>query len=329
MLVRHVRRLREAGVLGVNARNADYVLACNPRRGLPQVNCKLATKKLAEKHGIPVPELYGAIRVNGEMRRLKQRLAARESFALKPAQGAGGDGILVVTGRVNGHWRRHDGIRLDSAGLDHHVANILSGMYSLGGQPDNAFAEACVHFDPVFDELATGGVPDIRVLVYRGVPAMAMVRLPTRESGGKANLHKGGVGLGVDLITGRTRNGVCHDKAVAEHPDSGAPLDGVQVPCWETLLAMAARCHEVTGLGFLGVDMVLDRERGPLLLELNARPGLAIQIANGRGLRTALESIDRHAEDLDDVSARVNFALDRRAKPEPAAPLVVYRRHAA
>lgn len=329
MLLRQIRRLRDAGVLGVNARNADYVLTRNPRSGLPRVNCKLATKTLAEQNGIPVPELYGAIRVNGEIHRLKHFLARRESFALKPAQGAGGDGILVVTGRVNGYWRRHDGIRLDTAGLNHHVANILSGMYSLGGRPDRALAEACVRFDAVFDELATDGVPDIRVLVYRGVPAMAMVRLPTRESDGKANLHKGGVGLGIDMLTGRTRNGVCHDKAIAEHPDSGAPLDGVQVPCWDDLLAMAARCYDMTGLGYLGVDMVLDRDRGPLLLELNARPGLAIQIANGQGLRTVLENIDRHAADLHDVDARVDFALERQQRRDKAAPIVLHQRHAA
>jgi alpha-L-glutamate ligase-like protein len=329
MLLRHLRRLRKAGVLGVNARNADYVLAHNERARLPQVNCKLATKKLAEQHGIPVPALFGTIAMNGEIRRLARFVEKRESFVVKPAQGAGGDGILVVTGRVNGHWRRHDGMRLDSGELDFHLSNILSGMYSLGGRPDRAFVEACVKFDPVFDELTTGGVPDVRVLVYRGVPAMAMVRLPTRESDGKANLHKGGVGLGIDLATGRTRNGVCHDQAVEEHPDSGAPLNGVLVPCWEELLHMAARCYDITGLGYLGVDMVLDREHGPLLLELNARPGLAIQIANGAGLRSALARIDRHAEELKNPAARVDFALDRLSRLEPAAPIRLEPRRAA
>jgi D-alanine-D-alanine ligase-like ATP-grasp enzyme len=38
------------------------------------------------------------------------------------------------------------------------------------------------------------------------------------------------------------------------------------------------------GLGYLGADIVLDHRQGPLLLEANARPGLAIQIANGQGL---------------------------------------------
>jgi glutathione synthase/RimK-type ligase-like ATP-grasp enzyme len=49
----------------------------------------------------------------------------------------------------------------------------------------------------------------------------------------------------------------------------------------------------MTGLGYLGVDMVIDRERGPLLLELNARPGLQIQVANQAGLRSRLALIDQ------------------------------------
>lgn len=313
MLLRRARELRRAGVLGANARNADYVLTENDRRLVPQVNCKLATKRLAERHGIPVPELYGTVRINRDVARLEHMLAGRGSFAVKPAQGAGGDGILVVTGRVNGHWRQHNGVRLDQGDLGFHLSNILSGMYSLGGRPDAAFLEACVQFDPVFDDLSSGGVPDVRVLVYRGVPAMAMVRLPTRESDGKANLHMGGVGVGVDLATGVTRNAVCKDQAIAEHPDSGVALEGVQVPHWPDMLAMAARCTEMTGLGYLGVDMVLDRERGPLLLELNARPGLAIQIANACGLRHALAEIDEKGPAAGPSVARVDFARERLA----------------
>jgi hypothetical protein len=38
--------------------------------------------------------------------------------------------------------------------------------------------------------------------------------------------------------------------------------------------------------------MVVDRERGPLILEMNARPGLNIQIANCTGLAKRIASID-------------------------------------
>jgi alpha-L-glutamate ligase-like protein len=322
MILRRVRQLKAAGVLGVNARNADYVLPHNARRLQAQVNCKLVTKRLAEDAGIRVPELYGAVSINREVRRVPQMLAGRNAFAVKPAQGTGGDGILVVTGTTNGRWRMSGGLMLERRDLDFHLTNIISGMYSLGGRPDIAFFEACVDVDPVFNAIAWGGVPDLRILVYRGVPAMAMARLPTAASDGKANLHKGGLGVGLDLSSGVTGTAVRNDQAVYEHPDTGADIAGIPVPHWNELLHMAARCQEITGLDFLGVDMVLDRVRGPLLLELNARPGLAIQIANARGLRHALDAIDRVADGLTSGPQRVRFAQAELGSgdppPEPA-----------
>jgi alpha-L-glutamate ligase-like protein len=122
---------------------------------------------------------------------------------------------------------------------------------------------------------------------------MAMVRLPTRASDGKANLHRGAIGAGIELGNGMTLTAVHRSQVVAHHPDTGNRVEGIQVPHWDRMLLMAARSLDMTGLGYVGVDLVLDRERGPLLLELNARPGLAIQMANRKGLRGRLERIDR------------------------------------
>ncbi|MBK1695912.1 alpha-L-glutamate ligase-like protein [Rhodovibrio salinarum] len=321
MIWKRVRDLKNAGVVGVNARNATYVLPHNARHLQAAVNCKLQTKRLAQEVGIKVPELFGAISVNGEVSKLRNILEGRDSFAIKPAHGAGGDGILVVTGQVNGYWRMAGGRMLETADLQFHLSNVLSGMYSLGGQPDTAFIEDFVDVDPVFAEIAWGGVPDIRVLVYRGVPAMAMARLPTAASGGKANLHKGGLGAGVDISSGVTTTAVCNDHAVQCHPDTGKDIAGVAVPHWEEMMHMSARAQEITQLDYLGVDIVLDRLQGPLLLELNARPGLAIQIANNTGQRHRLDAIDQAIDDLPDVESRVAFAQERlgsgKRPPEP------------
>jgi glutathione synthase/RimK-type ligase-like ATP-grasp enzyme len=64
------------------------------------------------------------------------------------------------------------------------------------------------------------------------------------------------------------------------------------------MLLVAARAHEMTRMGYLGVDMVLDRDKGPVLLELNARPGLQIQIANQGGLRKRLDMTDSAPGDI-------------------------------
>jgi alpha-L-glutamate ligase-like protein len=299
MMFARAQQLREAGVLGLNERNTDFIMRLNPRRLYPRVDDKVITKKLALKAGMAVPELYGVISNQGEIKEFSDIVAERESFVVKPAQGSGGDGILVVTGRSQ---RKRDSFRLASGMLishgeiAHHISNIVGGQYSLSGNRDKALIEYCVNFDPIFSEVSYQGVPDIRVIVYRGYPAMAMVRLPTRASDGKANLHQGAVGAGVDMSLGETLTGVLDNNVVDEHPDTGALVAGLQIPNWDFILETAARGFEVTELGYLGVDMVIDRDLGPMILEMNARPGLSIQIANGTGLANRIARIEEMFE---------------------------------
>ena len=289
------RKLREAGVLGLNERNAEFIMRLNPRRLYPRVDDKSLTKRLALEAGMPVPDLYGLIDNQGDVRRFARIVADHDSFVIKPAEGSGGNGILVITGRSKrkrDSFRRASGMLITEAEIAHHISNIISGQYSLSGNPDKAMIEYCVHFDPIFAEVSYQGVPDIRVIVYRGYPAMAMVRLPTRASDGKANLHQGAVGAGVDIALGVTLTGVLQNEVVEEHPDTGALIAGLEIPRWDFILESAARGYEVTGLGYLGVDMVIDADRGPLMLEMNARPGLNIQIANGIGMNTRIKRIE-------------------------------------
>ena len=290
------RQLRESGVLGLNERNTDFILRLNPRRFYPRVDDKILTKELALEAGMAVPDLYGIIEHQGQVRQFADMVGNLKSFVIKPAQGSGGDGILVVTGRSErkpDSFRLSSGVLISRGELEHHISNIVGGQYSLSGNRDKALIEYCVRFDPTFAEVSYQGVPDIRVVVYRGYPAMAMVRLPTRASDGKANLHQGAVGAGVDMGSGVTLQGVLDDEIVDEHPDTGALVSGLQIPQWEFILETSAKGLEVTGLGYLGVDMVIDRDRGPLILEMNARPGLNIQIANGTGLANRIVRIDK------------------------------------
>lgn len=286
-----VRRLRRIGLMGINARNAEYLLRYNPRKFYPRVDDKLITKKLALAAGLPVPDLYAVVRHEHEIAELHARLRDREQFVVKPAHGSGGEGILVLTGRRGDRYRRASGHLMSREDFEHHLSNGLSGLFSLGGQPDHLLVEYCVQFDPIFDQVSFKGVPDIRIIVFLGYPVMAMLRLPTRLSDGKANLHQGAIGVGIDIPSGVTRRGVWGSEVVREHPDTEHSLVGLEIPHWQELLCMASRCYELSGLGYVGVDFVLDRRKGPLILELNARPGLAIQIANGNGALPRLRQI--------------------------------------
>lgn len=286
------RALRRAGVLSLNERNAHYISALNPRRLYPRVDNKILTKALAAEAGMAVPEQYAVAETQGDVRRLPELLEAHQSFVVKPANGSGGDGILVVDGRRGDSYRLISGEMMTVWNLRHHVSNIVGGQFSLTGQPDSALVEYRVRFDPVFDAISYRGVPDIRIIVYRGYPAMAMVRLPTRRSDGKANLHQGAIGAGIDISTGETLDASSGYERVTEHPDTLAPIAGNHVPHWPKILQIAALGYEVSGLGYLGVDLVIDRDLGPLMLEMNARPGLNIQIANGAGLKPRFAEID-------------------------------------
>lgn len=286
------KQLRKQGLLGLNQRNADYISRYNPRKNYPLVDDKRRTKELAALAGIAVPELYGVVEIVHQIESLQRVLDGREEFVIKPAHGSGGDGILVITGKVNDRYRKCNGRLLDEAELGFHISNILSGGYSLGGLPDCALIEYRVNFDPVFEPVSYQGVPDIRTLVFRGVPILAMIRLPTRLSLGRANLHQGAVGVGIDLATGTTQGGVWHEESVERHPDTGELISGLMIPCWSEILKLSARCHDLTEMGYIGVDVVIDKQLGPLMLEINARPGLSIQLANKLGLLARLRYLE-------------------------------------
>jgi alpha-L-glutamate ligase-like protein len=199
---------------------------------------------------------------------------------------------VVVTGGDRDRFARVNGSYIDFAELRYHVSTVLSGLYSLAGQPDRAIIEERIVPHPVFEGLTVDGTPDLRIVVYRAVPALAMLRLPTKASRGRANLHQGAVAAGIDLATGRTLGGVCHNRVVAAHPDTGLAVGGLAIPHWKPVLATAAALSKALRMGYIGVDIVLDRAKGPVVLEANARPGLAVQIANRTGLVKVLDDID-------------------------------------
>lgn len=299
-MISWARRLRERGIVGINQRNAEFIMPYNPRKHFPLVDDKLRTKKLAIENGIAVPELYSTVEIEHDVHTMLDTLKHYSSFVIKPNNGSGGNGVLVIGGRIGSHFSKASGVIVNGQQIQRHTSNILSGMYSLGGAPDTAIIEYRVESDPFFDSISYQGVPDIRVIVFRGMPVASMLRLPTRDSDGKANLHQGAIGVGVDIGTGVTRSGVRANDMTKVHPDTLQPIDGLQLPYWETIMTLAARCSELVGLNYIGVDIVIDRSKGPLVLELNARPGLNVQLATGRGLLFNLRAV----EAMDNIPAR-------------------------
>ena len=285
-----IAALRRLGVLGINRRNVDYTMAWNQRRLYPLVDDKLTTKRLCQEAGIPVPKRLAVAETHFASRRLLGLLEGIPAFVLKPARGAMGNGILVLEQRDGRLWRGARPYARED--FEYHAAGIISGLYSLAGHVDVAMVEERLETHPLLAPLRDDGVPDIRVIVYRGVPVMCMMRMPTRLSDGRANLHQGAVGIGIDLVSGVAIYAMIRGRRIDRSPDTGKPIVGLQLPDFDLVLHTAVAATDQTGLGYVGADVVLDAALGPVILELNARPGLAIQLANRAGLLPRLDAVD-------------------------------------
>jgi alpha-L-glutamate ligase-like protein len=294
-------------VLGINRRNHEFVARYNPRALFQVVDHKSKTKAALAALHIPVAETFTVYRLQRDIRRFVEESRAWSEFVIKPAQGAGGEGVVIVAARQGETFLTSSGQALSARHLESHLSDILGGVFSLNQRYDEALIERRVHAHPTLAPLSFRGLPDIRVVLLHGVPVMAMLRLATRQSRGRANLHLGGIGVGIDLPSGRTTAALAGKRWLATHPDTEQPLAGVKVPEWETVLAIAARCADAVALGYIGVDLTLDAERGPLVLELNARPGLAIQLANRRGLRPLLDAVEQRVRPEMSVAERVQL----------------------
>lgn len=281
-----------------NERNKVY-LRKNSSEGRIIADSKYKTKKLLEKMKVGVPRLIKRFKNFEELEKFRWE-DLEGNFVIKPVSGYGGEGIIIIRkrGKWAGDWQKMNGEIITTQDLKIHCQEILNGKYSLHGMPDSVLVEERIKIHPMFLSLTKSGTPDIRVIVYNRVPVMAMFRIPTEKSGGKANLQQGAIGLGIDLATGITTFGVeGKGEPIKQIYDHGKKkkrkVNGIKIPFWGEILETAIKSQmAIPGLGFVGIDIVLDKEKGPMVLEVNARPGLSIQICNKAGLKARIQKVE-------------------------------------
>lgn len=286
-LLDRLRRHRGDDVMGMNRRNLGFILPRNPRHMFPIADDKLLAKATLVAAGVPMPETLATFQYFHQLDGVEDVLAPFDECVIKPARGSGGRGILVMARDEDGGWRSAGGRPLTAAQIRRHIGDIVFGVYTLD-RPDVAIVERRLHPHPFFARLYPGALSDIRVIVVDRIPVLAMIRVPTDASDGKANLHQGGLGLGLDLQTGEVMRSWLHGQPVTAHPDTGAQTNGVTVPHWAEVVDCARRVGEAVELRYLGVDLVLSRDGQPMVLEINVRPGLEIQNVTGVALRAHL-----------------------------------------
>ncbi len=275
-------------VLGLNRRNLELVLQKNPRKHYPLADDKLKTKTVLAAAGITVVPTLATFTSFFELGQLDRRLAGLSEFVIKPARGRAGRGILVISGIEQGYFKTAGGRLLGMHELKRHLADIVFGVYAFD-MADTAIIEQRIHPAPFFAELYAGALCDVRLLVVEGRSVSGMIRVPTLRSGGRANLHQGAIGLGMDLETGGVSRAWHRGRPIESHPDTNVRLTGLSLPGFEEIVRLAEAAGKALPLGYLGVDMVVDREMGPVVMEVNVRPGLEIQNVTGVGLRGLLK----------------------------------------
>lgn len=287
--------MRARRVLGINARNVEYIRRLNRRRYFPLADDKVRTKEVLEAAGIPTPPTLAVLATLSEVTAARPLLEQTGEFVLKPARGRQGRGIVVVARYEPGCFHSLGGRRYTWEDLRGAMGDILFAVHSIGAA-DVVLVERRVRPLPAIRDLAGSGLPDIRVVLLHGEPVMAMMRVATRASGGRANLHLGALGVALRLADGVAFRCVLRGRPVERHPDSDLPMTRFTIPHWDGVLDVARRAARAIPLPYLGVDVTLDETSGPMIMEVNARPGLEIQNVNGRGLRRTLEDIVRRTE---------------------------------
>lgn len=285
--------MKASSILGLNARSQLFAYSYNSLQGKKVADSKLQTARVLGKAKIAMPKIYKKFKRPEDVEKFDWE-SLPNAFAVKPSRGLGGEGIIVVKKKIKDGrgWITTQRERVTIDDLKLHVLDILEGAFSMRNEPDVAFIQEYVGRHKAFKRYAYRGTPDIRIIVFNKVPVMAMLRLPTKESGGRANLHQGAVGVGVDIATGITTKAIWHGEQIVYKPGTVRKLRGIKIPNWKQILETAVTAQQASELGYLGVDIVLHPEKGPMVLELNAQPGLQIQLANMEGLKRRLDRIE-------------------------------------
>lgn len=278
----------EEEILGINERNMDFVYRHNPKKYFSLADDKVKCKEILHKEGIACAETFGVIRKIGDITTKWASLNHHNKLAIKPANGSGGGGIMIVKKNSDGQWMSGREIISEQV-IFTHFARIIMGMYSFGSS-DHVLIEECIEPHPFFAEIYPAGVPDFRIILLNDQPVMSMLRIPTDRSNGKANLHQGGLGIGIDMERGLLMQAFDGKNYHGVHPDNGNQIEGKEIPMWETLLALSITTSQSFPLNYLGIDIVIDALHGPMIMEINVRPGLGIQLANKQGLKTILSN---------------------------------------
>ncbi len=283
--------LKNYGLLWQNARNLNYIKGSNFAVARKMADSKLKTKEFLKSKWVSVPETLYIIKkykdINSE---ILEKL--EPPFVVKPNNWYGWKWILIFDSKdslwnfVSNTWEIYDKDRMLN-----HFSYILDWFFSLSGTRDKVLIERKIILSNEIDLLWKYWLPDIRVIVYNMVPVIAMLRVPTKESDWKANLHGGACWVGIDIWTWKLTFITRKSKIIKSIPWIW-DVRWIKIPSWEKMLKLAVKVQQITKIKYLWCDIVLDEKLWPLLLEMNIRAGLEVQISNLAPLKSRLDRVE-------------------------------------
>lgn len=274
----------EHDVLGLNARNKNIIYQHNDKKLLTLAADKLLTKQALIKENIPCPLTTTICASYTDIEQFMTTMKGKSNFVIKPNNGSRGNGILILSKPVEGGFLTSSGKFWSYGDIKNHVSEILAGSFSQSGKEDEAYIEPMIEQDPIIKAISPRGLCDIRLIICNGKLISAMLRIPTNSSNGKANLHQGAIGASISLQTGKIGNALLQGKEITHHPDTNVSLQDIHIPFWDDIIDIALQCYIAIPLGYMGVDVCIDHHAGPLVLEVNGRPGLEIQNIQSQGI---------------------------------------------
>lgn len=235
---------------------------------------KMTTTKYLQNYNA-LPKVYGEINkgisLNKKIVTLNEFLEflkEKESLMIKEVYGGGGKGIYRVDYKEGQFYLDDKPVTAEG------ISKLISTL-------DRYYISEVIKQADYAHNIYPGSVNTIRVLMMRDPDtrqffiATAVHKFGSSTTGTADNVWRGGLTAQVDLKTGKLgrpahhRNNNREIEWVDQHPDTGAQIQGVQIPNWdqakEQLIKMS---NEFTMLDYIGWDAVLT-DQGLRLIEGN------------------------------------------------------------
>ncbi len=278
-------------LLGQNARNLNYIKGYNTKIAKKLADSKLKTKEFLKINSVAIPETISILEnVFDLSESIFEKLTP--PFVVKPNGWFWWKWILIIS-KISSDWNyiTNDEKIFSKTKLLDHFRDILDWFYSLSWNRDKVLIEKKIELDEEIELLWKYWLPDIRIVVFNMVPVMAMLRVPTQLSNGKANIHAWACWVWIDIWTWKLTYITSYSKIIKSIPWIW-DVRWLRLPWWDKALALAVKAQQITKIWYLWCDIVLDKSKWPLVLELNIRPWLEVQMANLSALKDRLKKVE-------------------------------------